>query len=238
MITISIAVNQNTISYNYTNDVFFTDVTRNDILKYLKGIYTNKERFYHNFVKRLEVKGLEDLTSFLMANYDKTIPYTYKEAFNIKNTEYQSLVFGSINIGEMIDNLGCERVKVEGIPVKRKQFSPDGEFLGFKEYDNIYETYKVYGKGLGIDDDIFAVKCWCTSTNKEHWLWIEDQYKDSPLEAIASTFRVHKNLIPYIKELKRQGDILLMELTEDITPEGEIVPLNKEQYFEFLTSES
>ena len=88
MITISIAVNNNTINYDYTNDVFFSDVTRDDILKYLKGIYTNKERFYHNFIKRLEVKGLEDLTTYLLDNYEKTIPYTYQEAFNITQPEY------------------------------------------------------------------------------------------------------------------------------------------------------
>jgi hypothetical protein len=69
-------------------------------------------------------------------------------------------------------------------------------------------------------------------------LWIEDQYKDSPLEAVASTFRIHENLIPHIKEIKRQGDILLVELNQDVEPQGNIVPLTAEQYFGFLTAQS
>ena len=79
---------------------------------------------------------------------------------------------------------------------------------------------------------------WCTTTNKEHWLWIEDEYKDSPLEAVASTFRIHENLIPHIKELKRQGDVLLVEMQKDIEPEGEIIPLTSKQYFDLLTCQS
>jgi len=63
-------------------------------------------------------------------------------------------------------------------------------------------------------------------------------YKDDPLAAIASTFRIAENLIPYIKELKRQGDILIVELTEEIEPKGNVVPLTSEQYFSLLTAES
>ncbi len=52
--------------------------------------------------------------------------------------------------------------------------------------------------------------------------------------------RVHKNLVEgnHIKELKRQGDVLLVELNDDVTPEGELVPLTAEQYFGFLTAQS
>jgi hypothetical protein len=90
-----------------------------------------------------------------------------------------------------------------------------------------------------LEEDLFAVKCWCTTTDKEHWLWIEEEYKENPLEAIASTFRIHENLIPYIKEIKRQGDILLVEMLDDtIEPSGNIVPLNAEQYFRLLTAQS
>jgi hypothetical protein len=58
------------------------------------------------------------------------------------------------------------------------------------------------------------------------------------LTAIASTFVVHKNIIPHIKALKRQGDILLTEMDDDIKPEGEMVSLTKEQYFGLLVAQS
>ena len=70
---------------------------------------------------------------------------------------------------------------------------------------NIYETYEVKGEKLKLRENVYALKVWCTSTDKEHWLWIDKKYKDNPLEAVASTFHIHENLIPHIKELKRQG---------------------------------
>ena len=95
------------------------------------------------------------------------------------------------------------------------------------------------GEKLGLTENVFAIRCWCTTTDKEHWLWIEEQYKNSPLEAVASTFRIHENLISNIKEIKRQGDVLLVEmLDENIKPEGNIVPLNATQYFSLLTAQS
>ena len=139
----------------------------------------------------------------------------------------------------MIKELGHKRIKTDGKPVRHKQFDKQGNFTGYKEYDVVYELHEVYGEKLGINQSLYAVKCWCTTTNKEHWIWVEDKYKDNVLEAVASTFRIHPNIIPYIKELKRQGDILLVELTEDVKPEGnELVPLTAEQYFTLLTAQS
>jgi hypothetical protein len=89
-----------------------------------------------------------------------------------------------------------------------------------------------------MERDLYAVKCWCTTTQKENWLWIEKKYKDDPLAAIASTFRFHENVIPYIKELKRQGDVMLVEMKKEVHPEGEIIPLTADQYFNLLTAES
>ena len=138
----------------------------------------------------------------------------------------------------MIQELGNKRIATDGIKVKHKKFKPNGDSDGYVEYDNIYEVHEVNGEKLGINGHLYVLKCWCTSTNKEHWLWIDEQYKDKPLEAVASTFVIHKNLIPYIKELKRQGDILLVEMKEDVEPEGELVSLTAEQYFDLLTCQS
>ena len=168
-------------------------------------------------------------------------PFTYGDAFKIENEEFQAKVFGSIDIVDMIKELGHERIKTDGKRVKHKEFTSSGEFLGYKEYDVVYETHKVDITKLGLEgESSYALRCWCTTTDKEHWLWIEDEYKDDPLEAVASTMRVHKNFIEgnHIKELKRQGDVFLVELNYDVQPEGELVPLTAEQYFGFLTAQS
>jgi len=220
----------------------FSNSTKFETIRYLKGVYTNKQRFLDRYVNNIELfptrRNIDDILTFFENEYDNVIPFSYKEAFEIESPAFKAMVFGSIDITEMITEMGATRLKVEGIPVKRKQFDINGDFTGYKEYDNIYETYEVDGTKLELDRSLYAVKCWCTSTNKEHWLWIEEQYKDSPKDAIASTFRIHENLVPYIKELKRQGDVLLVELTEEVEPEGNIITLNSEQYFSLLTTES
>ncbi len=264
MVDIKIIYNKNNVnlSYNITKNNFYSKISNKDVVRYLKGIFRNKNRFEHRFIneiksvygKVLEMEKNGELDFYkettpenficndkmdeLLELYDNAKTFTYAEAFTLENQEFQSLVFGSIDIVEMISELGHERLCTDGKPVKHKVFSETGEFLGYNEYDNIYEVHKVNGKNLGLNEDLYALRCWCTTTNKEHWLWIEEEYKDSPLEAVASTFRIHENLIPHIKELKRQGDVLLVEMEEDIKPEGEIVPLTSEQYFSLLTCQS
>jgi hypothetical protein len=224
-----------------TSEVTMETASENDVIKYLKGIYGSDDRYisrFHNKMMKAKREEVRTYMTSLLEKYKVSEPFTYKEAFEIEDDRFKAMVFSSINIEDMLNNLGKTRIKADGIPVKRKQFDREGNLTGYKEYDNIYETYAVDGTELGIREPLYVVKCWCTSTNNEHWLWIESQYKDDPLTAIASTFRIHENLIPHITELKRQGDIILVELDEDITPLGNIIPLTKEQYFDLLTCET
>jgi hypothetical protein len=214
-------------------------------LRYLKNKYSNKPRFETNFVAEIRrafgdelPKPLTELLQFFDENYDVVEPYSYKEAFECPWGYWKGLVFSSIRVSDMIKELGHRRIATAGRPVRHKQFSKSGKFLGYHEYDVIFETHEVSGRTLNLMNNIFAVRCWCTTTNNEHWLWIDRQYSEDPLEAIARTFYVHENLIPFIKELKRQGDILLVELTQEVDPRGQMVSLSKDQYFELLTAQS
>jgi hypothetical protein len=215
-------------------------------LRLLKGIYTNKARFIDRFLSNYDgIELLQPIINYFLKNYDNTIPFTYKEAFEIKDEGFKTMVFNTIDINDMIENLGVTRIKVDGIEVSRKCFDKLGNTLPNKNYHAVYETYQIDCTKLvsdsGFTEQIsfaYAVKCWCTSTNKAHWIWIDEEFKDDPLEAIASTFRFHENVIPHIKELKRQGDIMLVELNKEIKPQGSIIPLTAEQYFRLLTIET
>lgn len=245
-----------TVLYN-TEKKEFEGCSKEEFLKYIRTRFTNFERFQSNFVKPVKelldefpemeeeeniphTQACLDLINEIMDIYPSLEPFTYREAFNLNNDEFRALVFGSIRIPDMIEELGSERIKVEGMPVKHKKFDPEGNFIGMEEYDVIYETHKVNGDKLGINDDLCAVKCWCTTTNDEHWLWVDEVHINDPLEAIASTFMVHESLVPHITELKRQGDILLVELDSDVEPkeDDKMVSLNKDQYFSLLTAQS
>ena len=232
------------ITIDIDNQSFINPISLVDGTKYIKGVLTNKERLINRFVN--PIKETSERTGWetdkfindVIDMYDQVEPFTYVEAFKIEDQQFRATVFGSIDVTEMIETLGAKRIATDGKHVNQKVYSESGEFLGYHEFDNIYEVHEVSGEKLGLEENLYALKCWCTTTNKEHWLWIEDQYKDSPLEAVASTFRIHENLIPHIKEIKRQGDILLVELNQEVEPQGDIVPLTAEQYFGFLTAQS
>lgn len=242
-----------TLFFDTKKNAFFIErlprdvISPNAMLKYIKLRYRNRGVYDANFsspihamINSIEVvpESLRDLIDFFDVEYDRAKPYGYRDAFAIQNREFQSVVFGQIRVPQMIKELGHKRLKTAGRKVRHKQFDSEGNFTGYREYDVIFETHMVFGAQLNLRDEIYAIRCWCTTTEEEHWLWIEDRYKDDPLEAIASTFRIHENLIPFIKELKRQGDILLVELSADIDPKGDLVPLSSDQYFELLTAQS
>lgn len=246
--------NANNVSMSVNVDDKTFDINGKEIdltsgMKYLKGVFTNKERFIDRFINTI-VNAMEknlyfDATNFenvrsLIDLYDTITPYSYEEAFLIEDRDFQIVVFGSININEMIKHLGHTRIKTDGKTVKQKVFSKEGEFLRYEEIDNIYEIHEIDPTKLGVNNGskLYALKCWCTTTNKEHWIFIDEKYKDSPLEAVASTFWVYDNMIPYIKEIKRQGDVLLVEWTKPFEKGGKLVPLTAEIYFKHLTCQT
>ena len=209
-----------------------------NIFRFLKGSMPKRAQL-SEWLSSLDDDPLSaKVKEFIIDGYDSAVPFTYGEAFALEDEAFRAIVFGSINIREMIASLGHERISTDGVHVRQKVFSPSGEFLGWREKDNVYELHRVMGRNLGLSEDFHAVKCWCTTTDNEHWIWVESEYATDALTAIASTFRVHESLIPHIKEIKRQGDILLMEMDEEVKLEGKVVPLTKEQYFSLLTAES
>jgi hypothetical protein len=104
-------------------------------------------------------------------------------------------------------NLKAEKINQAEIEVNYFGYDDNGNEYITKKI-NQYEVHQVENEKLGIfvwgsaNRYSYAVKCWCPSTEKEHWLWIEEAYKDNALTAIASTFRIHENIIPHIRCLK------------------------------------
>jgi hypothetical protein len=167
-------------------------------------------------------------------------PFTYEEAFKIKNDIFRAQVFGLISPREMIANLGHRRIKTDGATVTHRTYDKDGKYIGDKTYEIVYEVHEVDGAKLNVEEPMYAVKCWDTTTNEEHWLFIEEEYKDDPLAAIAASCRPPEGMLPYIKGIKRQGDVFLFELTQPYIPKKDElrVPLKKETYLNLLKAQS
>lgn len=208
------------------------------IFRYLKGAYPKRVKFIEFLQSFKDYGSTEEIDKFFLDGYDKATPYTYKEAFELTDPAFRAAVFDTVVIGEMIESLGHKMISRETAKVTHKRYSDSGELLDQQQHDSVYELHQVDGKALKVTDPLYAVRCWCPSTKGEHWVWVESKYNQDPLTAIASTFRVHANVIPFIKRLTRHGDVLLAEMKQEVNPTGEIVPLTKQQYFDLLTTES
>ena len=220
--------------------------------KYLKTIYgDNKQRYEARFESFLDkflsmhgVLNRIDIINLYNDLFDKVTAYSYKDAFNIKNTDFRNTVFSIINVPEMIKNLGSKRIKTDGIELRNKIYNTITKEFEIQDLTQIYELHKVNGEDLGLPDEaLYAIKCWCTSTAQEHWLWVDSDTGKSkdPLTAIASTCKVYKSMLGNIKHIIRQGDIFLFEMLDDaIIPQEneEIISLDKDTYFKLLISQS
>ena len=223
--------------------------TFEDAGRYLRTEFqNNKDRFLKRFLEPLELyltmrdtENYLDILKLYESLWDMSEAFSYKDAFNIEDNNFRAKVFSIINVVEMVENLGSTRIGVEGIELQNKVFNPKTQEFEMIPLTQVYELHRVDGTKLGLEStDLFAIRCWCTSTDQEHWLWINEDTTKDPLSAIASTCMVYEKMIPFIKHIIRQGDVFIFELTEavDIQEDDKVVPMGKEAYFKLLKSQS
>lgn len=196
------------------------------------------EREWTNYSSSYFLKILNKIEKL----WDKTEPIKPEAFFDSYDREFRLFCFSYVGVGTLIKKLGALKINEAQIPVNYFQYDRNGNESSVKKI-NHYEVYAVENSRLGLysrgrDKHSYAVKCWCPSTGNEHWLWIEPQYKNNALTAVASTFRIHENIIPHIRCLKRQGDLLICELKKEVSPEGNIRPLTATEYFSLLEAET
>ena len=244
-----------------------------EVIRWLKGIYTNKERFLSQFVEPILVeKGItwfresyergrycqipvakikymdkaDEIVKRMIDLYDEVEPFTYAEAFEMKDEEFQKILFNSIDINDMMDNIGKKLISTESIITKQIKFGNTPEEDVYSDLNNVYSLYAVDTNSIGLDYGIgYAVNVECPSTGKSHWLWVSGDNTESPLHAIASLARFPRKYIPIIERngFIRQGDVLVIN-TDEPLPElskkdiADEVPLTKEQYFSKMLSQS
>jgi len=245
-------INHDILNFNINLGYFDSNVDETLITKYLKGVYRNnkprfKEKFINFFERKFKAYEVEELCCILKNMeyiWDIVSPFSYKEAFEIEDNSFKSKVFSSIDIREMIENLGVERVNVEGKELINKIWNPHKNEFDEVPYSVVYELYHVNGEKLGINDNsrLPIIKCWCTTTNEEHWLWVDgDSFENnSPLQAIASTCVIYKSMYGKIKHIIRQGDVFIFEMIEDVVPieSEETMKLSMNEYFSLLKSQA
>jgi hypothetical protein len=217
------------------------------LIAILKMRHSSFQNFYTREFERIWAKPhekIQEIAAVIEKKWHSTPKFTFKDIFELTNRNLRRFSFLYIGVSEMMRALDAQRIAAKGIELNYFKYDSLGNKVPFTKH-NIFEIYEASASKLQDlqtwrrpNDKIYAVKCWCTSTNHEHWLWVEEQYKKDPLAAIASTFRIHENVIPHIKCLKRQGDVLICEMKREVIPSGAVRPLTKKEYFGLLEVET
>lgn len=216
------------------------------LVSVLKLRHHNFENFitreYEREWERYETPFFTKILNKIEKLWNEVEPMKYEEFFNAKNRNFRLFCFSYFGVENLMEKLGAEKINEAEIEVNYYKYNENKNKVLIKKI-NRYEVHGIKNEKLRLftrrrSPYSYAIRCWCPSTEKEHWLWIEEEYKDNALMAIASTFRVHENIIPYIKCLKRQGDLLICELAKEVIPEGLPRPLTAEEYFSLLEVET
>lgn len=216
--------------------------------RYLRTLYGNntprfRERFLKPVYRWLKMNGLpnaDEVINFYDELFKISEPYSYKEAFKISDNNFRAKVFSAIDVPTMVKHLGHNRVETGGVDLVNRVYDTYSKEFKDVPFTQIYELHSVNGKDLGITGELYAIKCWCTSTNNEHWLFTDASDTKDPIELIARTCVVYKKMLGKIKHIIRQGDIYLFEMNEyvEIKEDDETIPLTKDLYLSLLKSQS
>jgi len=202
-------------------------------------------------------ESLEDFGNFIEEMWDSINPATVQEALAKENAEERRVYFDCIGVQELFKQLEPTLRDRQVITKKRTKWDDEGNDVVY-EFEDVYELYEINGSKMFETDrwgrtpnSVFAVRCWCTTTNREYWLyvpreaalgsnwWNDDDERNKPdaIRAIAWTIRVDVGE-DQIEKLYRQGDIIVAKLKEGATPIGHFRHLTKEAYLEKMYSET
>ncbi len=232
---------------NNRADFSLTEALRLWKAKYPEFIDFKKDIITHS--------SLEDFGKFVEESWDDIEPVTVQEALAIENTEIRRTYFDCIGVVKIFKELNPKLRDKKVIKKKRIKWDDDNKELEYK-FEDVYELYEIEGKKLfeknrwGQEPNpIYAVRCWCTTTNREYWLYVNNEAatglgwwqlrnQDKPdynaVRAIAWTIRLD---ITHPQRIYRQGDIIVAKKSSK-SEETSPYHLDEKQYLKLMYSET
>lgn len=239
----------------------YRNFTLTEALRLWKSKYPEFVDFKKDVIKH---DSHEDFGIFVHSVWDTIIPVTVDEAFKETNLERRRVFFDCIGIRRIFSELNPEMLDRQVITKKRTKWDEDNnqeEYI----FEDVYELYKIpvqkinpdnidadvsvswTTRRLFKDDDIYAVRCWCTTTNREYWIYVPkmacdpsfvnhrgNTFKPDAISAIAWTIRIN---IDKPERIYRQGDIIVVKVGEE-SKRTWPRHLTKDQYLELMYSET
>lgn len=232
-----------------------SDFSLSEALSLWKTKYSDLKDFKKDVINH---ESLEDFGKFVEECWNDIKPVTVEDALKISNTEIRRTYFDCIGVEKLFKSL--EPVLLDKQTIKKKRVRWDDEHTQEDyEFEDVYELYEIDGLKLFNKDrwgrtpeNVFAVRCWCTTTNREYWLyvtreaaygvewWSDKTPKADAIRAIAWTIRVD---VPedHIERIYRQGDIIVAKIKDNAPKlDSSMRPyhISKNMYLSLMYSET
>lgn len=233
-----------------------------DLTTALRLWKTKYQDDYRDFQKEVIThESLNDFDQFVSSMWPLIEPVTVQDALIQENTEDRRVYFDAIGIEKLFKGLDPKLLDKQTIKKSRTRW--DEEFKEYThEFEDIYELYEIEATKMFKTDrwgnaptqHIYAVRCWCTTTNREYWLYVPreaalgsrwwssepEENKPDAIRAIAWTVRID---VPEenVEKIYRQGDIIVAKMKDSAkATETTFNPyhLSKEQYLSLMYSET
>lgn len=227
-----------------------------EVIRLIKLMYKDAEHCISDWSDANKDPLYKDFADFLRNNWDKdevTLggkkynckPFEIEDIFKLEFTEHKRFVYNVFGIERIFKSLPFKLIGKETIHKKRTKW--DKELKPYNhEFDDTYELYslpltamfpELKDSARGRQNEIiYCVKMICTTTAKEHMIWVprEVAEKKDPIAAIAWT--IQRN-ITNPKRIFRQGDIIIFEHSEDSKPCAP-TPLTRKEYETLIVAET
>jgi hypothetical protein len=245
---------------NYSDQKYYVCGRQGYSLSEALSLWKTKYSEFKDFEKDVITnESLQDFGNFVKECWDDIQSVTVEQALKLQNTEERRIYFDCIGVQKLFKSLKPKLRDKQTIKKTRTKWDDQANPVEYT-FDDVYELYEIDGKKLFEKNQwgreanpVYAVRCWCTTTNREYWLyvpmqaatgysWDVDEFKKEydAIRAIAWTVRVD---VPEesIEKIYRQGDIIVVKLTE--AAKNTVKTLNsyhlsKEQYLELMYSET
>jgi len=222
-----------------------------------KTRFPSFEHFSKNTIKS---PALKELSDFVEEMWDSIEEISVEEAMKETNAEVRRIYFDCIGVVKLFKSLNPTLVDRQVVKKKRTRWDDKNDSYTY-EFEDVYELYYIEGSKMFPSESraknvaVFAVRCWCTTTNREYWIYVPEdscmidskyrvwelnstirkKIKYDAISAIAWTIRID---IDDPEKIYRQGDIIVVKEGSNSKKSKNPYHLSKEQYLSLMYSES
>jgi hypothetical protein len=220
--------------------------TLDQLVSILKIRHTSFQNFITNEFEQEWLSRNELMDKILKSIEQKWLQlpaYSLEDIGKMSNYNLIQFSYSYVPIVDMMAKLNAKCISAKGFDVRCSRYDALGNKIAFFQH-HIYEVYEADATAINnvkywdYRNKGYAVKCTSTDSQYEQWFWVAEWRKNDPLMAIASTIKMHKNVIPFIKCIKRKVDTMVFEMKEEVMASGGVRPLTKEEYFGLLEVEA